>query len=73
MSNLLSVEDLSLKDRSTSNNVLRNISFNLREKEILGVVGESGSGKTLLSQAIVNWLPENLVISSGEINFLGKK
>ena len=73
MSNLLSVEDLSLKDRSTSNNVLRNISFNLKEKEILGVVGESGSGKTLLSQAIVNWLPENLVISSGEINFLGKK
>ena len=73
MSNLLSVENLSLKDRSTSNNVLRNISFNLREKEILGVVGESGSGKTLLSQAIVNWLPENLVISSGEINFLGKK
>ena len=52
MSSLLSVEDLSLKDRSTGNEVLKNISFNLREKEILGVVGESGSGKTLLSQAI---------------------
>ena len=45
----------------------------LNEKEILGVVGESGSGKTLLSQAIVNWLPENLEISSGHIDFLGKK
>ena len=73
MSNLLSVEGLSLKDRSTGNEVLKDISFNLREKEILGVVGESGSGKTLLSQAIVNWLPENLEISSGQINFLGKK
>ena len=49
MSNLLSVEELSLKDRSTGNEVLKDISFNLREKEILGVVGESGSGKTLLA------------------------
>ena len=73
MSSLLSVENLSLKDLSTGNDVLKNISFQLNEKEILGVVGESGSGKTLLSQAIVNWLPENLEISSGEINFLDKK
>ena len=36
MSNLLSVEELSLKDRSTGNEVLKDISFNLREKEILG-------------------------------------
>ena len=73
MSSLLSVENLSLKDLSTGNDVLKNISFQLNEKEILGVVGESGSGKTLLSQAIVNWLPENLEISTGEINFLDKK
>lgn len=73
MNNLLNVKDLSLKDRSTGNSVLKNISFGLNEKEILGVVGESGSGKTLLSQAIVNWLPENLEISSGHIDFLGKK
>ena len=72
MNNLLNVKDLSLKDRSTGNSVLNNISFSLNEKEILGVVGESGSGKTLLSQAIVNWLPENLEISSGHIDFLGK-
>ena len=73
MKNLLNIENLSLKDRSTGNSVLKNISFSLNEKEILGVVGESGSGKTLLSQAIVNWLPENLEISSGHIYFLGKK
>ena len=63
MNNLLNVKNLSLKDRSTGNRILNNISFGLNEKEILGVVGESGSGKTLLSQAIVNWLPENLEIS----------
>ena len=73
MSSLLSVENLFLKDLLTGNDVLKNISFQLNEKEILGVVGESGSGKTLLSQAIVNWLPENLEISTGEINFLDKK
>lgn len=73
MNNLLNIENLSLKDRPSGNSVLKNISFSLNEKEILGVVGESGSGKTLLSQAIVNWLPENLEISSGHIYFLGKK
>lgn len=69
---LLTVENLSLKDILTSNLILSEISFDLQEKEILGVVGESGSGKTVLSQAIVSWLPDNLKISSGSINFLGK-
>ena len=69
---LLTVENLTLKDILTSNLILSEISFDLQEKEILGVVGESGSGKTVLSQAIVSWLPDNLKISSGSINFLGK-
>ena len=69
---LLTVENLTLKDILTSKLILSEISFDLQEKEILGVVGESGSGKTVLSQAIVSWLPDNLKISSGSINFLGK-
>lgn len=70
--NLLSVENLTLKDKFSSKELLKKITFDLQEKEILGIIGESGSGKTLLSQAIVNWLPENLQISNGSINFLGR-
>ena len=43
------------------------ISFQLREKQTLGVVGESGSGKTTLALAILK-----LVRSTGTINFDGK-
>ena len=42
------------------------ISFQLREKQTLGVVGESGSGKTTLAMAILK-----LVRSTGEITFNG--
>ena len=72
MKNLLSVENLTLEDKFSSKELLKKITFDLQEKEILGIIGESGSGKTLLSQAIVNWLPENLQISNGSINFLGR-
>lgn len=44
-----------------------NISFQLREKQTLGVVGESGSGKTTLALAILK-----LVKSTGTISFDGK-
>ena len=43
-----------------------NISFQLREKQTLGVVGESGSGKTTLALAILK-----LVKSTGTIVFNG--
>ena len=42
MSSLLSVENLSLKDLSTGNEILKNISFQLNEKEILGVFPAAG-------------------------------
>jgi ABC-type glutathione transport system ATPase component len=38
--------------------VLRDINFQLREGEILGLVGESGSGKSTLSKAILGLLKE---------------
>lgn len=44
-----------------------NISFQLREKQTLGVVGESGSGKTTLALAILK-----LARCSGKIFFDGK-
>lgn len=43
------------------------VSFDLREGEVLGVIGESGSGKSTLGYALINLLPPPGQISQGEI------
>ncbi len=69
---ILSVQDLSVsafsKERETS--ILNNISFSLKEDEILGIVGESGSGKSITALSILKLLPKTaLKITSGSIIF----
>jgi peptide/nickel transport system ATP-binding protein len=51
---------------------LEDISFVLREGEILGVVGESGCGKTTLMLSLMRLLPEGGRIISGQINCMGR-
>lgn len=50
---------------------LHNISFSLREGEILGIIGESGSGKSTIIKAIINILGNNARITQGKICFNG--
>jgi len=61
----LTVKFLSEKDE---NEVVKNISFNLKENKILGIVGESGSGKSVTSLAVLGLLPKN-TIQDGTIFF----
>jgi peptide/nickel transport system ATP-binding protein len=49
--------------------VIDNVSFEVKQGEILGIVGESGSGKTLSSLAIMRLLPSNAQITNGFIHF----
>lgn len=51
--------------------LLDDISFNLKARSVLGIMGESGSGKTVLSRALVNWLPAPLAITGGEVIYNG--
>lgn len=49
------------------------ISFDLREGEILGLVGESGSGKTLTGRAILRLLPSRkMAIRRGTVRIKGE-
>ncbi|APD06716.1 phosphonates import ATP-binding protein PhnC [Flavobacteriaceae bacterium UJ101] len=66
----LEVKNLSI--RFDQNTVLKNVSFSLKKKQILGLVGESGSGKSLTSYAITGLLPKSAIIDTGEIIFKGE-
>ncbi len=51
--------------------LLRNVGFNLREGETLGIVGESGSGKSITLNALINSLRPPLEFFDGEILYNG--
>lgn len=51
---------------------VHNVGFELEKGETLAIVGESGSGKTLSSMAVLNLLPENAIVTDGEVIFEGE-
>jgi len=51
---------------------VRGINFHVKTGDILGIVGESGSGKSVLMKSVMDILPENAKVDSGEIYFEGK-
>ena len=75
MNNILTIKDLCLSIKSSNpqdEEVLKNISFNIRESEIVSLIGESGSGKSLTALSIIRLLEKSCEIKSGEIIFLNK-
>ena len=72
MSTLLSVNNLNIEAHTRTGvvQVVKDLSFSIRQGETLGVVGESGCGKTVTALSIMKLLPkETLKISSGNIIF----
>ena len=72
--NILKVNNLSitLKNDTSNQRLLNNVSFELQQGRTLGIVGESGSGKTLTGLSITKLLdPDNFNIDSGTIHFNG--
>ncbi|MGQ9618353.1 MAG: ATP-binding cassette domain-containing protein [Candidatus Aminicenantia bacterium] len=52
--------------------ILKEINFEIKKEEWLGIVGESGSGKTTLLLTILKLLPENGYIEEGRILYNGE-
>jgi len=69
MSTVLSVQGLEVKYRTRDGTLtaIRDVGFDVKEGEILGVVGESGCGKSTIASALMRLLPPNGWISSGRI------
>jgi peptide/nickel transport system ATP-binding protein len=73
-SELLVVDDLSVGFGTEDGIVhaVRNVSFTLGSRQVLGIVGESGSGKSVSSMAVMGLLPKTARVS-GSIRFRGKE
>lgn len=71
MSTLLKVKSLTVAFDGEGE-VLNNIELDINQREIIAIVGESGSGKTTLIKSILDILPANVNIKSGEIMFNGR-
>lgn len=66
---VLSIQNVTARYRSTTFDVLKNITLDLPAGQTLAVVGESGSGKSTLARAITGLLPP----SAGRIRFAGRE
>jgi len=72
---LLSVRELSVafpRYGRGDKTVVKKVSFDLSEGEILGIAGESGSGKSMTALAVMGLLPENAKRSCEAMLFGGK-
>jgi oligopeptide/dipeptide ABC transporter ATP-binding protein len=69
---LLQVRDLRVEFTTAQGRLpaVRDVSFEVRPREVLGLVGESGSGKSVTSLAILRLLPMQARIA-GEIHLAG--
>ena len=73
--NILEVKNLKVEFRTDQGTVyaVRDVSFHVREGEILGIVGESGSGKSVSMYAVMGLLAANGLITGGDIIFDGER
>ncbi|SFR58013.1 dipeptide ABC transporter ATP-binding protein [Anaeromicropila populeti] len=72
---LLKVEHLQIgfRERKKMNVVVKDVSFSVKEGEILGIVGESGSGKSMTALSILGLLSKEAKLVNGNIIFEDKE
>ena len=66
---MLKVNNLKITARSTREELVRNVSFEVEKGETLGLIGESGSGKSLTSKAIMKLLNSRVFNIAGSIRW----
>ena len=64
--------NISFKTSKGTLAAVKDVTFNLKKGEILGVVGESGCGKSVTASSIMGLLNTKNTIIEGEINYKGQ-
>ena len=74
MKKVIDIQNLQITFRNQSqwNTIIKDSNFSVYENEILGIVGESGSGKSVTSLAIMGLLPRQNSSVQGSIIFQDK-
>ena len=73
MNDLLSIKNLFLSiDSENQEEILKDVSFDIEESEVVSLIGESGSGKSLTALSIIRLLEKSCKIKKGKIYFLNK-
>ena len=72
---VLAIQDLNVTFSTEGGQLhaLKNVSFDVPERRIVGVVGESGCGKSTLINAILGLLADNGSVDAGSITFEGEE
>ena len=65
MNSLLRVEHVTISYNGKP--MVEDVSFEVKQSEILGIVGESGSGKSTIIKAIMGLLGEEGLVTRGDI------
>jgi len=71
MKNLLELNSVSVRFSPDENDVIDNLSFEIKKGESLGIAGESGSGKTVSMLSILGLMPQ--AILNGSAKFDGEE
>ena len=71
---VLSIEHLGVRLPAGADrrHALSDVSLSIASDEILCVVGESGSGKSMMANAIMRLLPNDVTIDAGRVMFEGR-
>ena len=64
--------DVTYQVRGQDRRALRNVSFQVGQRESYGLVGESGSGKSTAALALTRYLPRNGRVTGGQISINGQ-
>jgi oligopeptide/dipeptide ABC transporter ATP-binding protein len=74
MDNTFKAVNLEIKyqTRQATLTAIRNVNFEVKRGQIVGLVGESGCGKSTVASAVMRLLPPNGEISDGQLLFKGR-